>query len=40
VAPPTFEEPTNPELDVPTHEMSIEEATAMVVDYITEKIKL
>jgi adenylylsulfate kinase len=35
-----FEEPTNPELDVPTHEMSIEEATAMVVDYITEKIKL
>ena len=34
-----FEEPTSPELDVPTHEMSIEEATAMVVDYILEKIK-
>ncbi|MDB4233531.1 adenylyl-sulfate kinase, partial [Schleiferiaceae bacterium] len=35
-----FEEPTNPELDVPTHEMSIEEATAMVVDYINTKIAL
>ena len=35
-----FEEPTNPELDVPLHEMSIEEATAIVVDYITDKIKL
>ena len=35
-----FEEPTNPELDVPTHEMSIEEATARVVDYITTKIAL
>jgi adenylylsulfate kinase len=35
-----FEEPINPELDVPTHEMSIEEATAMVVDYINTKIAL
>ena len=35
-----FEEPANPELDVPTHEMSIEEATAMVVDYINTKIAL
>ena len=35
-----FEEPTNPELDVPTHEMSIEEATALVVDYVKDKIKL
>lgn len=35
-----FEEPTNPELDVPTHKMSIEEATIMVLDYIAEKIKL
>jgi len=35
-----FEEPTNPELDVPTHEMSIEKATAMVVDYINTKIAL
>ena len=35
-----FEEPTNPELDVSTHEMTIEEATAMVVDYINTKIAL
>jgi len=35
-----FEEPTSPELNVPTHEMSIEEATAMVVDYINTKIAL
>ena len=35
-----FEEPTNPELNVPTHEMSIEEATTMVVDYINTKIAL
>ncbi|MDC3237840.1 adenylyl-sulfate kinase [Schleiferiaceae bacterium] len=35
-----FEEPTNPQLDVPTHEMSIEEATTMVVDYINTKIAL
>ena len=35
-----FEEPTNPELDVPTHELSIENATAMVVDYINPKIAL
>ena len=35
-----FEEPTSPELDVPTHEMSIGDATAMVVDYIIDKIKL
>jgi adenylylsulfate kinase len=35
-----FEEPTSPELDVPTHKMSIEEATAMVVDYINTKIAL
>ena len=35
-----FEEPAYPELNVPTHEMSIEEATAMVVDYINTKIAL
>ena len=35
-----FEEPTNPELAVPTHKISIEEATAMVVDYINTKIAL
>ena len=35
-----FEEPTNPELNVPTHDLSIEEATAMVVDYINTKIAL
>ena len=35
-----FEEPTNPELDVPTHELSIEQATTMVVDYINPKIAL
>ena len=35
-----FEAPTNPELDVPTHQMSIEEATAMVVDHINSKIAL
>ena len=35
-----FEEPTSPELNVPTHQMSIEEATAMVVDYINTKIAL
>jgi adenylylsulfate kinase len=35
-----FEEPANPELDMPSHEMSIEEATAMVVDYINTKIAL
>ena len=35
-----FEEPTNPELDVPTHELSIEQATAMVMDYINPKIAL
>ena len=33
-----FEEPGNPELDVPTHTMSIKEATAMVVAYIIPKI--
>ena len=33
-----FEAPGNPELDVPTHQMSIEEATAMVVAYIIPKI--
>jgi adenylylsulfate kinase len=35
-----FEEPTNPELNLPAHKMSIEEATAMVVDYINTKIAL
>jgi adenylylsulfate kinase len=35
-----FEASTNPELDVPTHQLSIEEATARVVDYITIKIAL
>jgi adenylylsulfate kinase len=34
-----FEEPTKPELDVPTHTMSIEQAAAMVVDYIVTRIK-
>ena len=33
-----FEAPVNPELDVPTHTMSIEEAAAMVVAYIIPKI--
>ena len=33
-----FEAPRNPELDVPTHTMSIEEAAAMVVTYIIPKI--
>ena len=35
-----FEEPVNPELDVPTHTMSIEEATEMVVSYVIEHVKL
>ena len=35
-----FEEPTNPELDVPTHEINIEEATEMIVNYINTKIAL
>ena len=35
-----FEEPTNPELDIPTHKMSINESTAMVVNYIKRIIKL
>jgi adenylylsulfate kinase len=35
-----FWEPTNLELDVPEHIMSIEEATVMVVDYINTKIAL
>ena len=35
-----FEASANPELDVPTHQLSIEEATARVVDYITIKIAL
>jgi adenylylsulfate kinase len=34
-----FEAPGNPELDVPTHTMSIEQAAAMVVDYIVTRIK-
>ena len=34
-----FQEPTNPDLNIPTHEMSIEKATTMVVDYLLEKIK-
>ena len=34
-----FEKPTKPELDVPTHTMSIEQAAAMVVDYIINRIK-
>lgn len=33
-----FEAPGNPELDVPTHKISIEEASAMVVAYIIPKI--
>lgn len=35
-----FEEPANPELDVPTHTMSIDEATEMVVSYVLEHVKL
>ena len=35
-----FEEPSSPELDVPTHTMSIEEATHMVVSYVIKHIKL
>lgn len=35
-----FEEPKNAELNVPTHEMSIEGSTKMVVDYIIAKIGL
>ena len=35
-----FEEPANPELDVPTHKMSIEDATNMVVSYVIEHVKL
>ena len=35
-----FEASVNPELDVPTHQLSIEEATARVVNYITTKIAL
>jgi adenylylsulfate kinase len=35
-----FETPMNPELNVPTHQLCIEEATARVVDYITIKIAL
>ena len=35
-----FEEPANPELDVPTHKMSIEDATNMVVSFVIEHVKL
>ena len=35
-----FEEPNNPELDVPTHTMSIDEATEKVVSYVIEHVKL
>jgi adenylyl-sulfate kinase len=35
-----FEAPEKAELDVPTHEMSIEAATKKVVDYILPKIAL
>lgn len=35
-----FEEPNNPELDVPTHTMSIEEATEKVVSFVIEHVKL
>ena len=35
-----FEEPANPELDVPTHLMSIEKATEMVVSYVIKHVKL
>ena len=35
-----FEKPNNPALDVPTHTMSIEEATEMVVSYVLEHVKL
>ncbi len=34
-----FEAPVNPELEVPTHTMSIEEAAMIVVDYIVTRIK-
>ena len=35
-----FEEPNNPELDILTHELIFEDATAMVVDYVNTKIAL
>jgi len=35
-----FEEPSKPELCIPAHEISIEEATTMVVEYAINKIKL
>jgi len=35
-----FEAPENPEVDVPTHEMSIEASAKKVVDYILPKIAL
>jgi adenylylsulfate kinase len=35
-----FEAPENPEVDVPTHEMSIEVSAKKVVDYILPKIAL
>lgn len=35
-----FEEPENPELDVPTHELTLEESAQMVVNYILPKIAL
>ena len=35
-----FEEPANPELDVPTHTMSIKEATEMIVSYVIKHVKL
>ena len=35
-----FEEPANPELDVPTHTMSVKEATEMIVSYAIKRVKL
>ena len=35
-----FETPLNPALDVPTHEMNIEEATDMVVQHTIKQIAL
>lgn len=35
-----FEAPTHPDLDVPTHELSIEESAQLVVNYILPKISL
>lgn len=35
-----FEAPSNPELDVPTHTMTLEESVQQVLDYVLPKIEL